>query len=90
MLKAGSIENRAQSDADEGVLYRIAADLETWVERSPRSPGPLAVLASNAAAVASYRKVGFVEEARRREHCWVRGRYEDEVGMGPLRQEWQP
>jgi RimJ/RimL family protein N-acetyltransferase len=48
----------------------------------------LAVLASNAAGIASYRKVGFVEEGRRREHCWVRGRYEDEVLMGLLRSEW--
>ncbi len=48
----------------------------------------LAVLASNPAAIASYRKVGFVEEGRRREHCWVRGRYEDDVLMGLLRPEW--
>jgi RimJ/RimL family protein N-acetyltransferase len=48
----------------------------------------LAVLASNAAAVASYRKVGFVEEGRRREHCWVRGGYEDELVMGLLRKDW--
>jgi RimJ/RimL family protein N-acetyltransferase len=47
------------------------------------------VLASNAAGVASYRKVGFVEEGRHREHCWVRGRYEDEIAMGLLRSEWQ-
>jgi RimJ/RimL family protein N-acetyltransferase len=48
----------------------------------------LTVLASNAAGIAAYRKVGFVEEGRRREHCWVRGRYEDEVLMGLLRSEW--
>jgi RimJ/RimL family protein N-acetyltransferase len=49
----------------------------------------LVVIASNAAAIASYRKLGFVEEGRRREHCWVRGRYEDEVLMGLLRSDWQ-
>jgi RimJ/RimL family protein N-acetyltransferase len=48
----------------------------------------LAVLASNAAGQAAYRKVGFVEEGRRREHCWVRGRYEDEVLMALLRSDW--
>lgn len=48
----------------------------------------LAVLASNPGAIGSYRKVGFIEEGRRREHCWVRGRYEDEVLMGLLRSEW--
>jgi len=48
----------------------------------------LVVIASNAAGIASYRKVGFVEEGRRREHCWVRGHYEDEVIMGLLRSDW--
>lgn len=49
----------------------------------------LCTLAGNAAAIASYRKVGFVEEGRRREHAWVRGRYDDEVLMGLLRSEWR-
>jgi RimJ/RimL family protein N-acetyltransferase len=48
----------------------------------------LIVVASNERAIASYRKVGFVEEGRRREHCWVRGAYVDEVLMGLLRSEW--
>lgn len=171
MLTAGSLELRAQTDDDEAVMYRLAADLDTWEERSPASPAPLSlaafrkaraervddgsvafviavdgaavgrctlfhedplarhaevgiglladargygygtaalrllvefgftrrnlrrlhlvVLASNAAAIASYRKVGFVEEGRHREHAWVAGHYEDEVTMGLLRSEWQ-
>ena len=48
----------------------------------------LTVLSSNAAAMASYRKVGFVEEGRLRESAWLRGHYEDEVRMGLLRSEW--
>jgi RimJ/RimL family protein N-acetyltransferase len=48
----------------------------------------LSVLASNVAGLASYRKLGFVEEGRRREHCWVQGAYEDEIVMGLLRSEW--
>ena len=48
----------------------------------------LEVTASNVGAIASYRKVGFVEEGRDREHNWVRGRYEDNVRMGLLRSEW--
>jgi RimJ/RimL family protein N-acetyltransferase len=48
------------------------------------------VIASNAAGLGSYRKVGFVEEGRHREHCWIRGRYEDEIAMGLLRSEWTP
>jgi RimJ/RimL family protein N-acetyltransferase len=49
----------------------------------------LIAIASNGAALACYRKVGFVEEGRRREHCWVRGHYEDEVLMGLLRDDWE-
>ena len=171
MLKGDLVELRAKTDDDEDVLYRIAADLGTWEERTPASPAPLSraayrarvasgaldgdadfvitvggravgrvslfredplarhaevgiallpdergrgygtdalrlavdfafvrrnlrrvylwVLASNEAAIASYRKVGFVEEGRHREHYWVRGRYEDEVAMGLLRSEWR-
>lgn len=48
----------------------------------------LEVLAINEAGHASYRKVGFVEEGRQREHAYVRGRYEDVVLMGLLRSEW--
>lgn len=50
----------------------------------------LRALASNAGGLACYRKVGFVEEGRRRESAWVRGHYEDEVEMGLLRDEWAP
>jgi RimJ/RimL family protein N-acetyltransferase len=171
MLTAGPIELRAQTDEDEAVLYRIAAELDTWEQRTPKAPEPLtlaafrrarvergddgtvefvvtvdgaavgrctlfhqdplarhaevgiallaearrqghgtaalrmivefgftrlnlrrlylAVLASNTGAIASYRKVGFVEEGRHREHAWVRGHYEDEVTMGLLRSDWR-
>lgn len=171
MLTGDLVELRAQTDEDEPVLYRIAADLASWEQRSARSPEPLTLtayrqrradpaasdsaaftitvdgdvvgscalshedplarhaeigialrserrgqgygtdalrllvefaftrrnlrrvylvaLASNAAALAAYAKVGFAEEGRHREHCWVRGRYEDEVAMGLLRSEWR-
>jgi RimJ/RimL family protein N-acetyltransferase len=46
------------------------------------------VIESNRAGIAAYRRLGFVEEGRRREHCWVRGRYEDEILMGLLRSDW--
>jgi RimJ/RimL family protein N-acetyltransferase len=162
---------RAETPADEDVLFRIRSDLDSWEERSPSAPAPLTletfrerrakgefngdadfvvtldgapvgrctlfhedalarhaevgiallpeargqgvgtaaltqlvefafvrrnlrrlylwVLSSNAAGLASYRRVGFVEEGRHREHGWVRGRYEDEVAMGLLRSEWE-
>lgn len=49
----------------------------------------LGVIASNEAARASYRKVGFVEEGRLREHVWIRGRWDDEIRMGLLRADWR-
>lgn len=159
---------RPRTDDDEAVLYRLAAELESWEERSPSPPAPLTLEAfrarkghdpsdaafvvtldgaavgtcslfgedrlarhaevgiallpeargrgvgtaalrqlvefgfqrrnlrrlhlvaieSNAAGIAAYRRLGFVEEGRRREHCWVRGRYEDEILMGLLRSDW--
>lgn len=160
---------RPQADEDFELLYRIAADLDSWEERGPAAPAPLTrsafrhrieaadpaavsfmvcvderpvgrinlfdedplartaevgmafapdargkgygtaalrqivefaferrnlrrlhliVIASNAAAIACYRKAGFAEEGRRREHCWVRGHYEDDVIMGLLRDDW--
>jgi len=48
----------------------------------------LETLAGNSAALASYRKVGFVEEGVLRRHAWVDGAYVDTVVMGLLRDEW--
>lgn len=36
-----SVILRARTDADTDLLFRIAADLETWEERGPSSPAPL-------------------------------------------------
>ena len=50
----------------------------------------LYTLAEDARAVGAYRKAGFVDEGRIREHAWVRGRFEDELVMSVLREEWTP
>jgi RimJ/RimL family protein N-acetyltransferase len=50
----------------------------------------LYVLAEDPRAVGAYRKAGFVEEGRIRQHAWVRGGYEDELVMSVLRKEWTP
>ena len=50
----------------------------------------LYVLAEDPRAVGAYRKVGFVEEGRIRQHAWVRGRYEGELVMSILREDWTP
>jgi RimJ/RimL family protein N-acetyltransferase len=45
------------------------------------------VLAFNTRAIASYRKVGFVEEGRERQSARIGDRYEDDVIMGLLAHE---
>jgi len=46
------------------------------------------VLASNARAIASYRKCGFVDEGRERESALVEGRWQDDLIMGLLDREF--
>jgi len=49
----------------------------------------LEVLADDDRAVSAYRKVGFVEEGRRRAHSWFEGAFHDALVMGILRDEWE-
>ena len=48
----------------------------------------LTVFADNEAAVNTYRKLGFVEEGRLRQHVWNDGAYRDWLYMGLLDEEW--
>jgi RimJ/RimL family protein N-acetyltransferase len=48
----------------------------------------LEVFADNARAIASYKKCGFVEEGRLRQHWFRRGAYRDSLIMGVLREEF--
>lgn len=48
----------------------------------------LTVLATNERAVRAYRGLGFVEEARLRQHSLWRGEIVDDLMMGLLRDEW--
>lgn len=43
----------------------------------------------NAGALKLYERLGFVVEARRREHLWHDGRYWDFVTLGMLEDEWR-
>jgi RimJ/RimL family protein N-acetyltransferase len=49
----------------------------------------LQVLADDEGAVGAYRKAGFVEEGRLRNHTWYDGTRHDELVMSVLRAEWQ-
>lgn len=49
----------------------------------------LGVWAYNDRAIAAYRKVGFVEEGRRRQMTFHAGQFHDEVLMGILHSEWE-
>ena len=42
----------------------------------------------NARAIGAYKKLGFVEEGRKREAMYSGGRYHDEILMAVLRHEW--
>lgn len=48
----------------------------------------IGVVSENAAGVALWRKLGFVEEGRLREAFWVDGRPCDAIRMGLLQREW--
>jgi len=43
----------------------------------------------NERAINSYKKVGFIEEGRLRDHIFRNGKYNDEVVMSILRREWE-
>jgi RimJ/RimL family protein N-acetyltransferase len=49
----------------------------------------LCTYAFNVRALKSYKKVGFIEEGRKRQHVWVNGKYHDEIIMGILAEEWR-
>ncbi|MFX1503194.1 MAG: GNAT family N-acetyltransferase [Promethearchaeota archaeon] len=43
----------------------------------------------NIGGLKSYKKVGFVEEGRRRQFVWINGSYHDAILMGILAEEWR-
>jgi len=68
MAESPAVTLRARTDADTDVLFRVAADLDTWEERSPASPAPLTRAAyearlTRADAEASDHNVRFVIDA---------------------------
>jgi len=48
----------------------------------------LSVFEGNVGAIALYKKLGFVEEGRKRKSNWVEGGWEDFISMGILEEEW--
>ncbi len=49
----------------------------------------LGVLENNIIAINLYKKVGFIEEGRKRKAIYKNGRYIDELVMGLLREEYK-
>ncbi len=43
----------------------------------------------NISALKSYKKVGFIEEGRKRQSIWINGSYHDAILMGILAEEWR-
>lgn len=48
MTEVPTVTLRTRTDDDLDVLYRLAADLDTWEERNPSAPGPLTRAACDA------------------------------------------
>ncbi|KAF5382608.1 hypothetical protein D9615_002966 [Tricholomella constricta] len=48
----------------------------------------LNVLENNKGAIEMYKKIGFVEEGRRRKANWLDGKWHDSVYMGILEEDW--
>jgi len=44
--------------------------------------------AFNVRALKSYKKVGFIEEGRKRQFMWNKGKYHDAIMMSILAEEW--
>ncbi len=42
----------------------------------------------NIRAIKSYRKIGFIEEGRKRQFMWNKGKYYDAIMMSILAEEW--
>lgn len=69
----------------EAVRLALGYGFETGLHRVS-----LRVLATNARAIASYRKCGFVEEGRERESALVEGDWQDDITMGVLARDFKP
>lgn len=75
---------RGKGYGTDALRVLVAFLFERWNLRRVH----LMTLASNLAGQACYRKIGFVEEGRQREHAFVSGHYEDMILYGLLRSEW--
>ncbi|KAJ3754414.1 acyl-CoA N-acyltransferase [Lentinula raphanica] len=49
----------------------------------------LLVFSGNERAISLYKKVGFLEEGRKRKVNWIDGQWEDMIYMGILKEEWE-
>ncbi|ESK94978.1 gnat family [Moniliophthora roreri MCA 2997] len=47
------------------------------------------IVDDNQGGIAMYEKIGFLEEGTKRKASWIMGRWEDQVFMGILDNEWE-
>jgi len=79
----GNAENRGRGFGEEAVRQVLEYAFDTLGLRRVY----LTVLAFNEAATTLYKKCGFREEGRLRQHVFKQGKYEDLLVMGVLRDE---
>ncbi len=73
-----------QSFSGQGIGTRLFQSLVEWAPTVRVSRLELTVMEHNAAGVALYRKIGFVEEGLRQRSMRVNGRFIDEIAMALL------
>ena len=84
-IVVGSEENLGRGYGSEAIaLLQQFAFMDLGLNRLQ-----LVVYGSNTRAIACYKKCGFVEEGRKRQHRYKQGNFDDEILMGILKCEWE-
>jgi len=90
-ITAGNVAGAVTLVARRGKIAHFEAqgvmDVDT---KKPMAKENLFRLASMSKPITGVAVMMLVEEGKIRQHAWVRGRYEDELVMSVLREEWTP
>jgi RimJ/RimL family protein N-acetyltransferase len=73
-----------QQYTQQGIGTRLFDAVEAWAKRKQITRMELTVMSHNAAAIALYKKVGFLVEGTKRHSLQIEGQYVNELYMGKL------